>query len=119
MAELQSVFERLKGILKQYEDELSVVSDDPEYYYLNTRQVDKKNRPVFFGMVKMIKNKVSYHLMPVYTHPGLLDEVSDDLKARMQGKSCFNFKSADERLITELEELTEQGYRVYKKDSLI
>jgi hypothetical protein len=41
--------------------------------------------------------------------PKLLDSRSDKLKARMQGKSCFNFKVVDEALFKELEALTAEG----------
>ena len=48
--------------------------------------------------------------MPIYMFPKLRDGLSKELRARMQGKSCFNFKRVDERLFTELEELTAQGF---------
>jgi hypothetical protein len=41
--------------------------------------------------------------------PDLLGNISPELKQRMQGKSCFNFKTIDERLLTELAELTAQS----------
>ncbi len=44
--------------------------------------------------------------MGVYGNPKLLDDSSNELRARMQGKSCFNFKSVDELLFGELERLT-------------
>ena len=43
--------------------------------------------------------------MPVYVDPGLLDDVSPELRKRMQGKSCFNFTSVDEPLFAELGDL--------------
>src|SRR4051812_40268504 len=51
------------------------------------------NTPLWFGGVEIRKAYVSYHLMPVYARPGLLEGLSDGLKKRMQGKACFNFKS--------------------------
>jgi hypothetical protein len=37
----------------------------------------------------------------------------------MQGKSCFNFRTADAGLFRELAQLTEQGYRRFKREKLI
>jgi len=34
----------------------------------------------------------------------------------MQGKSCFNFKSVDEDLFTELETLTKMGFERFKNE---
>jgi hypothetical protein len=53
--------------------------------------------------------------MPVYVFPQLLDGVSTDLMRRMQGKSCFNFKTVDEVLLTELAGLTGKGLEKFKE----
>ena len=52
------------------------------------------------------KTYVAYHLMGVYGNPKLLQACSPALKARMQGKSCFNFTKIDEPLFRELADLT-------------
>ena len=78
-----------------------------------------KGREVWFGAVGERKNYVSYHLMPVYAFPDLLKKVSPELKARMQGKSCFNFKEVDEKLFAELARLTEEGYKRFKAEKLV
>ena len=61
------------------------------------------------------KNYVSYHFMPVYMFPKLRDSMSPQLKARMQGKSCFNFKAMDEALFQELEKVTAEGFATSRK----
>ena len=78
-----------------------------------------KGREVWFGAVGERKNYVSYHLMPVYAFPDLLKKVSPELKARMQGKSCFNFKEVDDKLFAELARLTEEGYQRFKEEKLL
>jgi hypothetical protein len=57
--------------------------------------------------------------MPVYMFPDLLDSVSPQLKKRMQGKSCFNFKGADETLLAELAELTAQSMARLENEHLL
>jgi len=47
--------------------------------------------------------------MSVYACPQLLKGMSPELKKRMQGKSCFNFKEVDEKLFKELDKLTKAG----------
>ena len=76
-------------------------------------------KDVWFGAVRTGKNYVSYHLMAVYVFPELLDGMSPELKKRMQGKSCFNFKQVDDTLLRELAKLTDQGYKRFKKEKLI
>jgi hypothetical protein len=46
--------------------------------------------------VRKGKSYVSFHLIPVYMFPDLLKGLSPALEKRMQGKSCFNFKTVRE-----------------------
>ena len=57
--------------------------------------------------------------MPVYIYPDLLAGLSDELKKRMQGKSCFNFKSSDQRLFSELAELTAASVERLEQEKLL
>ena len=108
------VFAALKAILKRYEPRMVVHLDEPGFYYLNTGKLHKK-RPVMFGAVRLGKSYVSYHLMPVYGCPELVAGLSDRLRARMQGKACFNFRAVEPALFQELTRLTERGFRAFKK----
>jgi hypothetical protein len=109
------VFESLKTILQKYEPKLQIVHDKPDNYYLHTPADAKNAKGEFFGAVQVKKNYVSFHLMPVYYHPDLLKEISDELKKHMQGKSCFNFNKEDEGLLSELKQLTKASYEKYKE----
>jgi len=55
--------------------------------------------------------------MPVYMYPDLLQDISPDLKKRMQGKSCFNFKKVEPDLFTELATLTRKGAKKFKMEN--
>jgi len=107
------VFDLLRAILKDHASGLSCEKNGQDEYYLNTNHIMKNRKPLFFGAVKIKKNYVSYHLMPVYVYPELLDRVSPGLKRRMQGKSCFNFKSVNSELFEELAALTKAGYEKF------
>jgi hypothetical protein len=72
-----------------------------------------KGEPMWFGQVREGKAYVGYHLMPVYTHAALAAKISPALRKRMQGKSCFNFKVADEALFEELAALTLEAAALY------
>jgi hypothetical protein len=69
----------------------------------------KNKQPLCFGGVRRGKAYVSFYLMSVYASPDLLEDMSPELKKRMQGKSCFNFKQVDEKLFKELKQLTKAG----------
>lgn len=111
----QDTFESLKSILAENADEMVLVKNEPDDFHLDTKYIMKNKQPMFFGAVRITKNYVSYHLMPVYVFSELLSGISPGLKRRMQGKSCFNFKTPDQTLFRELAELTAAGYRRYKE----
>lgn len=50
--------------------------------------------------------------MPLYVNPALTKSITPTLKKRMQGKTCFNFKTEPEpELIAELTALTDAGFK--------
>ena len=115
------VHARLREIMRRYErGSLKAATDKPgDYVLIGPPTEASKGREVWFGAVQARKNYVSFHLMPVYAFPELLDAVSPALRKRMQGKSCFNFKDVDAELFRELQKLTESGYKRFKKEKLL
>jgi hypothetical protein len=114
-----ALFARLKTLLTPYAPSLTIIDDEPGKYFLETGYSEKWKKPLFFGSVVVQKNYVSYYLMPVYMYPDLLEGISPELKKRMQGKSCFNFKQVDEMLLAELGSLTQQSFTRFQKEGLI
>lgn len=119
MSKLVPVFQELRAILVPYAEGLDVKTDNDTELYLNTRHVMKNKQPLFFAAVQIKKAYVSFHLMPVYVQPELLQSISSDLRARMQGKSCFNFKTIDLELLRELTALTLAGYESYQQQGYV
>lgn len=115
MPDLANAFADLKQLMLPFASQLEVASDTDQELSLNTRHVQKNKTPLWFGGVQIKKNYVSYHLMPVYINPELLADISPALRKRMQGKSCFNFKSVDEPLFQELAQLTQAGFDNFQK----
>jgi len=103
------IFEHLKSILRPFEPKLTVTADTPGAYSLDGPYSEKWKKQLFFGSAQIKKNYVSFYLMPVYMFPDLMKDISPELKKRMQGKSCFNFKKVEPDLFEELAELTRKG----------
>lgn len=116
---LDEVFEKLREILIPYANDLDLKKDTSDSVYIDTLHIMKNKKPLFFGAVQIKKRYVSYHLMPVYVSPNLLDSVSDELRKRMQGKSCFNFNKIDSNLFEELKQLTRLGHEFYRKEGYV
>lgn len=118
---LTAVRDRLIAIMRPYErGALKMkVTEGWDYGLAGPSTAHSIGKQVWFGGVNTTKQYVSYYLMPVYAFPDLLDGISPELKKRMQGKSCWNFKVVDEALLKELAALTKKAYRRYVQEKWI
>ena len=107
--DFDNLFGRLKEIFQPHAKKMDIAQDSQVCYLLNTRHIMKNKQPLCFGGVRRGKAYVSFYLMSVYACPDLLERMSPELKKRMQGKSCFNFKGVDEKLFKELKQLAKAG----------
>ena len=114
-AEFDAIFDRLRAILQKHAGRLNVKTDTPACFCLEGGVHPKHKTPFPIAWVEIGKGYVSFHHMAVYANPKLLNGCSKELKARMQGKSCFNFKKMDEPLFQELEQLTAAAHAAYRK----
>ena len=122
--DFESVFVRLRRILEKHSAALTVKADAPGHYSLEANPGPaalrawggKPRKPrISVAWVQVGKAYVSYHLMGVYGNTRMLDGMSKELKTRMQGKTCFNFKTVDEQLFKELDQLTAQAIAAFRK----
>lgn len=115
MNELELTFVKLRSVMLAHAKGLDRVTDTDSHLYLNTRFIQSNKKPLFFGAVQKKAKGVSFHLMPLYTHPTLLRSVTSALKKKMQGKSCFTLDAAEPTLIKDLSALTKASVEEYKK----
>ena len=113
-ANFPQVFSALRDILKRHAGKLVVTEDTASCYRLEGGMHPTHKKPFPIAWVAVGKGYVSFHHMGVYARPDLLQGVSKELKARMQGKSCFNFTSPDPALFAELEQLSVRGFEAFR-----
>jgi hypothetical protein len=122
--EFDIVFTRLKEILQKYSGPFTVKPDTNSKYGLYAAigpatlkiwggKMKKPAMPV--AWTEIGKAYVSYHLMGLYGNTKLSEGMSKELKARMQGKTCFNFKKVDEKVFKELDSLTVRSIDAFRK----
>lgn len=103
-------FQGVRKILRPYDKKLSVVKDVSGNYMSESKSLRYLGKPVMFASIRS-KSYVSLHLFPVYIFPDLLNGISPELKKRMQGMTCWNFKKAEEHLFAELKGLVDASFR--------
>lgn len=110
----QEVFTALRAILQRHAGKLVVTEDTPSCFRLEGGTHPARKKPFPVAWIAIEKAYVSFHHMGVYARPDLLKGVSKELKARMQGKSCFNFRHTDPALFAELEDLTVRAFEAVR-----
>lgn len=103
-------FQGLRKVFKPYDKKLLVKKDKPGDYMSESKSLRYQGKFVMFAAITT-KSYVSLHLFPVYMFPNLLDGISPELRKRMQGKTCWNFKKAEEPLFAELGKLVDASFR--------
>jgi hypothetical protein len=110
-----STFQALREVLRAHADGLTASADTQERYCLEAvpgpatlaAWGGKQRRPALpVAWVERGKSYVSYHLMGLNGNAPLVASLSPALRARTQGKTCFNFQKPDAQLLTELERVT-------------
>jgi hypothetical protein len=123
-AEFKVIFQNLRQVLERNGGNWVVQEDSSSCYSLAGKPGPatlsawggKLTRSLIpLAWVQIGKAYVSYHLMGLYGNEQLLGGISKELKARMQGKTCFNFKSRDEALFAELEDLSCRSRAAFRK----
>lgn len=116
--DFEAVYARLCRMLKQHKGKLAVVVEKPGALWMSLKGATWRGKPLYFGGVRLGKNYVSYHLLPVYALPEMKKQISPQLKKRMQGKACFGFTAVDDKLFAELDKLTKAGLKRFTAASL-
>jgi hypothetical protein len=126
--DLGALFTRLRSILQQHAGQFCVGDDTATAYCLEaipgpatlrawSGKVKRSKIPV--AWIQVSKTNVSFHLMALYGCQPLLDGMSKELRARMQGKTCFTFRTVDERLFLELKKVTADVISASREAGLI
>jgi hypothetical protein len=93
-----------------------VSADGPGGYSVDAPPSTPRPQGLFFGGVRTGRAYASFHFFPVCTHPDLLEGVSPELRKRMQGKSCFNFRRLDPDQRWVLQRLVWAGLERYRRE---
>jgi len=107
--EFTRVFAALKKLVQPLAKHMTVLANTPDKFILEGGYSEEHKKKIWFGGVQRGKAYVSYHLIAVYAFPELLKDLSPQLRARMQGKSCFNFTKRDPALFREVGRLTKRS----------
>lgn len=111
-ADLAAVEARLLEVLRPYRTSLETYS----LYGVDTLRWPGARAHDWFAGVKVASRHVGFFLLPIVTHPGLLDGCTPALLRLRTGKSVFNVRSVDETVLADLEALVARAHAAYVED---
>jgi hypothetical protein len=109
MGDLTAVEARLDAILEPYRTRLETF----EIYGVPMLRRPGARAHDWFAGVSPGNDVIRFFLLPMHTHPELLDGISAELRKRKRGASLFAFSDIDDGLVDELTALTERGFAAY------
>lgn len=119
--ELQTV---LVDLLKAHYPILKATTDTAEKFEVTgtiaAMQGRKKVDGFYFSSVVPKPKDVRFYFFPMYTHrEELFNELSDELKKFLKGKSCFHIKNISEDQEQELVRLVSKAVKLYQRDGYL
>ncbi len=109
VSDLAEVEARLRALLAPYESRLEWAT----IYGLPTLRRPGAKAHDWFAFVKPAAKHVSLFLLPVHTHPELLEGCSPELLRCKTGASTFNFRALPDALAADVEALLARAFDRY------
>lgn len=120
-ADLDEIFERLRGALERYSPPLvartGAVAGKADYHLWSEKDVVVDGRPrkeVFFAGLIVQKGYVGLYYMPVYAEPERRELFAPELLKLLEGKSCFHVRRLDDELLRQVEQALADGFVLYR-----
>jgi len=103
----------LRALLVPYEDVL--VAD--ELYGIEVLHRAGSKMHDWFAGVRPGKGTAKLMLLPIKSHPELLEGISPELRRRLAGDALFTLKAGDEGLLPDLARLVAAAFDTYMNDA--
>ena len=117
--ELVEIYDGLKKILKKYEGPFKPKLDlDSRYDLWSFKDLEiagRKRKEVFFASIIIQSTYVGFYYMPIYTDVALKDFFKPESLNLLKGKSCFYIRGLSPEIVSQIEEVLEMGFELYKK----
>ncbi|KQB99027.1 hypothetical protein [Pedobacter sp. Hv1] len=114
------IFQTIRAGLQPYTANgfTALVNSETNYELWSERKVSfegRKEAPMYFTSVKILKGYVGFYLMSLYIEPELKAMLHPDLLKLLKGKSCFNIKRMDDTLMAQIDEALAVTFTFYKQ----
>lgn len=116
---LAEICASIKKLLKTYSPPLVVKNEFETRYELWTNKpviiAGRKRDEIYFAGMIVQSSYVGFYFMPVYINTTMKKDIGPELLATLKGKSCFHIKTNDPKMMKQIKQALELGFKCYKK----
>lgn len=114
------IFQTVRAGLQPYTANgfTATVNSETNYELWSERHVSfegRKEAPMYFTSVKILKGYVGFYLMAIYIEPEMKTAFHPDLLKLLKGKSCFHIKKMDDTLMDQIDAALAVAFTFYKQ----
>lgn len=117
------IFELIKAAIKKYSPKINIVKESDkgiETYTKKPLTVGGKTYPsICFASSLIFKGHVGFYLFTLYTHPEFKKEIPAELLKTLKGKTCFNIKKLDDKLLKQVKDTLKKAFEFYKAKGIV
>ncbi|HXB40996.1 MAG TPA: DUF1801 domain-containing protein [Bacteroidia bacterium] len=117
------IFDRIKKEIKKYSTKINITKESGkgiETYTKKPLTVGGKTYPcICFASSLIFKGHVGFYLFTLYTHPEFKKEIPSELLKTLKGKTCFNIKKLDDKLLKQISDTLKKAFEFYKAKGIV
>ncbi|RYG16322.1 MAG: hypothetical protein EOO07_13520 [Chitinophagaceae bacterium] len=98
------------------------INSEKEYDLWSEKNIivdGKKSTETHFAGIKVFKDHVSLYFMPVEDDDEIAAVFHPDLLMLLKDKTHFNIKALDEKLMEQIAEALDRGYKIFKQNEWV
>ena len=119
----QEMFDLIKKEIRKYAPKVKITRESEsgiETYTTKEFKLGAKTYPgICFASSLIFKGHVGFYLFTLYTHPEFKKEIPAELLKTLKGKTCFNIKKLDDKLLGQIRETLKKAFEFYKAKGIV
>ena len=121
--DLKEIQDTFKTFLREQTPPLQIrVDKETNFEAAGTKEAMQGKQKVsgyYFASIVPKPKDVRFYFFPIYTHVKAFENISEEMRKTLKGKSCFHIKKLSPELEEEFRQLIQTGVELYLKDELI
>jgi hypothetical protein len=123
--EKKAIFDPIKSVMLKYSPPMVISKNEPHVFeMIGNKEVPYGYRKeivpgMYFASIVIRKDMISFYFFPIYFHTKDFIGLIPSMEKYLKGKTCFNFKKAEQVNVKELDALLKKGTVAWLKNGFM